>query len=116
MEYNIPNPIKLRFNPEKSTNPLITKVFEDDIARTLYIGIKIGCLTDDNFPKTCLDTSEYIQKRGIPKSPKELEEIIYYCFPHHGEGYTGQDILEALFPYISGEKTLEYEVLEDKTP
>jgi hypothetical protein len=109
MDKYILNPAKLVFDPlDFSMRKELREVFENKLARTLWIGIKQRHLTDQYFEGHCLKVSKIIEKDGIPESTEKLEYLINR---HFGNGYSKEFIAE-LFPYVSGEKNLEYEVVK----
>jgi hypothetical protein len=105
----IVNPAKLKFNPnDKEIREELKLVFENKLARTLWIGIKQRHLTSDLFESQCLNMTKTIEKEGVPKSKEKLE----YLINRHFENGYSKEFIDELFPYISGEKTLEYEVVK----
>lgn len=109
MEEYIKNPLKLNFNPlEESTKTEIKKIFQDKTARTFWRGIKNKHLVSEDFNAHCLKASKIIKEFGVPDSPDKLSEFV---LNHFGCGYSDPKFIEELFPYISGKKNLEYEIV-----
>ncbi|HPD81950.1 MAG TPA: hypothetical protein PK357_02515 [Candidatus Pacearchaeota archaeon] len=107
MDEYITLPVKLAFDPDNDKlRPELKRVFKNNIARTLWLGIKQRHITDQYFEANCLKTSNSFEKFGVPKSSEQLVMIINRNF---GYGYS-KEFIEELFPYISGSKNLEYEV------
>ena len=98
-------PLKLTFDP-KELDTLVKNVYEDDIARTLWLAIKPKHLCGPDFPQHCLNTAAYIREQGTPDSAEGLHKVLHGHF-----GYPPFDmaLVEQLLPYLHGE-TLEYVV------
>jgi hypothetical protein len=109
MEKFIVNPVKLGFDPlDLSLRRDLREVFENKLARTLWMGIRQRHISDQYFETNCLKVSKIIEKDGIPESKEKLD---YLISRHFGCGYS-KEFIEELFPYVSGEKNLEYEVVK----
>jgi hypothetical protein len=109
MDKYITNPAKLKFDPNGSEiSEELKPVFENKLARTLWIGIKQRHLASDLFEGQCLKMTKTIEKDGVPESTEKLEHLIYR---HFGNGYSKEFIAE-LLPYVTGKKDLEYEVVK----
>jgi hypothetical protein len=109
MDEFIKNPAKLKFDPKDSRTDMNLKlVFENKLARTLWMGIKQRHLTSQYFEGHCLNAAKAIEKNGVPDSAEKLE---YLISRHFGMGYS-KEFIEELLPYLSGEKNLEYEVVK----
>jgi hypothetical protein len=111
MDWIIKTPVELDFNPlEESTRKELREVFENKLARTLWMGIKQkGYLVNPDFEKDCLNTSEIFEKLGVPDTTDKLKRILERQFTTIYQ----QEFLEDLLPYLSGKKDLEYQVLDD---
>ena len=101
----IPSQIKLQFDPTNVGDPLVRKVFEDDIARLLWMGIRPSHLVGPNFNQKCLNVAEYIREEGIPNSLESFQDVIRSFI---GEEYSKIEFLTELYPYITREKELNY--------
>jgi RimJ/RimL family protein N-acetyltransferase len=109
MDKFIVNPIKLKFDPKgNKISEELKSVFENKLARTLWMGIKQRHITDQYFEDSCLGLAKLIEIKGAPDSAEKLEYMIDRYF---GRGYSKEFISE-LLPYLSGEKNLEYEVVK----
>jgi hypothetical protein len=110
MEEFIKNPVKLKFDPlDFSVKREVREIFENKLARTLWMGIKQRHLTDQYFEANCLNASKALEKTGVPDCAEKLEYIITRQF---GSGYNNKQFLEELLPYLTGKKNLEYEVVK----
>ncbi len=101
----------LKFDPtSKDASKTIRKIFLDDIARTLWMGIKQEHIVNQYFDEDCLATARYIKKKGIPKTVRELELVIALNTKgaHIYEKIYSRNCLEELLPYINGKKLLGY--------
>lgn len=55
VKWEIPYPIaRLTFDPTKTKKPGLRKVLADSLARTIWMAVKAGHLTDQYFEKRCL--------------------------------------------------------------
>jgi hypothetical protein len=109
MDKFIVNPAELKFDPnEDKISPNLKSVFENKLARTLWIGIKQRHLASKYFEGHCLNAAKAIEKNGVPESAEKLE---YLISRHFGIGYS-KEFIEELLPYLTGEKNLEYEVVK----
>ncbi len=109
MEEYIKNPVKLDFNPlEEGVDYKIKEIFEDRLARTLWMGMKEVQTQSKDFNDACLYVSEIFEKLGTPNTPKKLEYILtkYFDIPF------SKKFAEEIFPYVSGSKNIEYEVIK----
>ena len=105
--YIISNPVKVGFNPEYIPNKAVKRVFQEDMARILWLAIASGHLIDgEYFPHHCLNAANSLREGGIPEE-KDLTNLIQRKF---GQGFA-PGLAEALTPYLKGEKVLEYEVV-----
>jgi len=99
------SPIKIRFDPNSSTDPTVRKVFSDKLARTLWLGIRPRHIVDQDFHQYCLNAAKAIRERCVLESPEDLLTILDKKFGHPSYGI---DFARELFPYVSGERKLEY--------
>ena len=111
----IPAQIKLNlaFDPVKSENEAVRKIFSDRIARNLWLGIKWRHLTSQYFDDDCLKIADRIKAKS-PKTPAELE-VIFRCgqdpiFMEQSEDT--RRLAEALLPYVTSESDFRYDVSE----
>ncbi len=102
------NPVKLNFDPlDKNNKELTNIIFQDEVAKIFWMGIKQVHLTNQYFNQYCLDASKIIQQQGVPNSPEKLKEFILRQF----DIPCSQGFVEDFFPYVSGQKNLEYEIV-----
>ena len=113
MEY-IKNPVELKFDPlDDKTTKEVKAIFENRLARTLWMGIKQGHIVDQYFEKQCLNVSEIFEKLGVPDTPEKLKRILDKNFNALYDTKTyNKKFIEELLPYLSGEKDLEYKVIK----
>ncbi len=70
-------PIVLRFDPAVSDYPRIKEVFSNPVARTLWLMLKPGHLTDKRFEAYCLDRARAISfKEANRIDARQLYELI----------------------------------------
>ncbi len=106
--------VTLAFNPEKSSKE-IKEVFANDLARTLWLGIRQGHLKDDLFEKHCLLYAKMIKR--AKKDRRLTSEVLFIILSgmagYPGEGIIGskeRDFAAELLPFVNGEKTIGYKV------
>jgi hypothetical protein len=107
--------VVLAFDPKKSQDEDLKKVFSDDMARTLWLGVKSGHLTDSNFNRNCLTYAKII--RDFKKKESMTADLLFRILSGFARG-PGQNIIggaEASFaaellPFINGEKTIGFTV------
>lgn len=111
MDWTIKTPVKLVFNPfDEKTRKEVKNVFENRLARILWMGIKQkGYLVNEGFEKDCLTTSEIFEKLGVPETTEKLKRILEREFNMIYQ----QEFLEDLLPYLLGKKNLEYEIIKE---
>lgn len=107
VEY-IKNPFELKFDPlDKDLRKELKEVFENRLARILWMGIKQRHLTSQYFESHCLDTSKLFEKLGVPDTTGKLKRILERSFNMTYK----EEFLEELLPYLLGKKDLEYKVI-----
>ena len=106
----VKSPVQLKFNPEDPTiEDVVREVFKDDLARTLWLGIRYRHIVSDRFHQKCLDAANYMKENGLPESPEELRGIL---MGYIGHLYAGPELTRELFPYVLGKEELRYEIVE----
>lgn len=113
VEY-IKNPVELKFDPyDEKTTKEVKAIFENRLARTLWMGIKQRHVTSQYFARQCLNVSEIFEKLGVPDTPEKLKRILEKNFNTIYDSTTySREFLEELLPYLSGDKDLEYKVIK----
>lgn len=53
------------FDPSKTTDPVLKKVFADELAKTIWIFIKRSHLVDQHFNDQCLQVAKWLRLRKI---------------------------------------------------
>ena len=53
------------FDPSKTTDPVLRNVFEDELAKTVWIFIKRSHLVDQHFNENCLHLATWLRMRKI---------------------------------------------------
>jgi len=108
--------VKLSFDPQKSVRPFMKEVFENRIARNIWIGYKRDHVTSQFFTEDCLRIAEAVAK----EKPKNLDELLLLLSRHGRDGVFAKshwndksrtDFVIGLLPYILGEEYFEYEIL-----
>lgn len=118
----IKNPVKLKFDPEKSKNPVTKEIFNDYIARIFWLGIKSTHYIKKGFGNRCLFISSQISNGFEINSHEDLEKIINLFMKefikkpkHSANGMIGydKDLIPELYHYLKNEE-LEYIVNSKK--
>jgi hypothetical protein len=114
MEEYIKNPVELKFDPfDEKTTKEVKSIFENRLARTLWMGIKQGHIMDQYFERQCLNVSEIFEKLGVPDTPEKLKRILEKNFNDlYNSTRYNKKFIEELLSYLSGEKDLEYKVIK----
>ena len=109
----------LKFDPSKSDDPMIQQVFADDLARTLWLGIKQGHLASQYFNKECLWAAKQIREAQdnfplLPLTAEGLFDILSNratVYPGLiGSGEREKAFAAELLPYVLGESQLTYRI------
>jgi hypothetical protein len=111
----IPETVVLAFDPKKSESKELREVFSDDLARTLWLAVKSGHLTDSNFNRNCLTYAKII--RDLKKKEPMTADLLFRILSGFAKG-PGQNIIGSaeasfaakLLPFINGEKTISFTV------
>ncbi|MFZ2226378.1 MAG: hypothetical protein WA064_01970 [Candidatus Moraniibacteriota bacterium] len=110
--------VKILFDPAVDGGE-IQKIFSDDVARTLWLGIRQGHIIERNFKRDILCCAEAI-KVLIEKDKLDAEKLFRilsgfagppYC---HIIGSAERDFAKELLPFVKGEKVINYEIKTEK--
>lgn len=106
--------LSLPFDPKNSDDE-IRKIFNDDLARTLWLGIRQGHIAEKNFKKAILACAEVIRPIKDQESfdAKELFDILSGSHKRSRFRVIGESeklFAEELLPFIKGEKTIKFEI------
>lgn len=82
---NIPNPIRLGFDPNKSEEAIRT-IFEDYTARTLWLSWKCGHVTSQYFAFSVWNSAQRIKAIQPPITEEDLCECM------HGQDFQSNDV------------------------
>lgn len=102
--------VKFAFDPMKSDNPEIIAVFNDDLAKTIWIAIKRNHLVSESFNKNCLRLASELRKtknRNI--TGKQLNDYLSWL---DMIGTKEDDVGDKILPYIRGEQKFKIVVKE----
>lgn len=106
--------VKLGFNPATQTeDDNLRKVFEDDIARILWLAWKPGHIVNQHFAAQVLARAQRIRAMP-PKTPDDLFALLYTFtgadsnFPRHD----CRNFADVALPYLTGEKKITFEIVE----
>lgn len=111
-------PIILRFDPKNpETAQEVREIFEDDVARIIWMGFKINHIVSQHFNSAVIKLADFIRKKG--KDSITVENIILYLrnysFDPDCDFYSGSHADRRAFwgmmvPFIRGEKEMPYEI------
>jgi len=99
----IQDPAVLKFTVADA-KPIIQEVFANDMARTLWLGIKGTHLVDQHFNQACLELARVIEQRQEPITAGWLTRELQH-WNMIGSAETFGDIL---LPYVTGEKAITW--------
>jgi hypothetical protein len=107
-------PILLGFEPGDVNGDMgVIMVFRDKIAKSIYLMIKPGHLTNQYFPEYCMKTAELIRSEK-PKNPQSLFNLMK--LHHEGRAFfrapfeETQTFMERLFEAVTGKRPIVYKV------
>lgn len=114
VKWEIPYPIaRLRFDPTH-IDGLLGRVWQDPLARTIWIAVKAGHLTEQHFDNECLAAARAI-RRTRPTTVEELKEVMRMHMRRNAPGQH-EVFWEQFLPYVIGTKQIGYEVVLPSTP
>lgn len=95
------------FDPSKTTNPTLRAVFDDELAKTIWIFIKRSHLVDEHFNDQCLQAAKWLRLRKIRYVTGEQlnTHLTYLSIIGSAEEGVGQKLLKFI---RSGQK---YEIV-----
>lgn len=100
--------MRLHFDP--MANPTLRKVFENDVARTLYLAWRRSHNVDQDFPSYCLSIAEAFRRL----EPKSVEDFTK-CFPGLADPYfTEGDVwnfCKSDWGFFTGERRITFVVI-----
>ena len=106
--------LSLPFDPSDG-DAEIRKIFDDDLARTLWLGIRQGHIVEKNFKKAILAYTEVIRPIKDQESfgAKELFDILSGSHKRSRFRVIGESektFVEELLPFIKGGKAIKFEI------
>lgn len=113
--------IKLSFDPEKSSIEEVREVFSNPLARLIWLAVKPGHLTSQYFDFNCLRSAKEVQKVLDSNETLSGEKVFRILSPFGitpVEGIIGpteRDFADELVPFLTGEKTISYEICLPQT-
>ena len=123
MEMELPRePLILNFNPEHSeVDTGVLMVFRDEVAKSLWLLIKAGHLTNQHFPEWCIYTAMRIRATN-PRTPQDLFLLFRGTNFAFGGGFflgTWEDngkFLTRILQAVTGERPVKYKVILPSSP
>jgi hypothetical protein len=113
-------PLVLSFDPtipSRDGDGLIQKVFEDEIARQVWLLVKPGHLTNEHFPRTCIAVADAI-RGSKPRTPAELFYIVrhFQILSNAGDESSYYNFMSRLLEGVLGNSPVQYRVILPDTP
>lgn len=114
VKWRIPYPIaRLTFDPTK-TKASLRRVWADPLARTIWIAVKAGHITEQHFDKECLTVAREI-RRARPTTVADLKKTMCRHMRMNAPGYDDLFFWEQFLPYVLGTKQFGYETVLPST-
>lgn len=111
VKWEIPYPIaRLAFDPTKIKKPGLRKVWADPIARTIWMAVKAGHLTEQHFDKECLAAATAI-RRARPTTVAGLKKVVRMHMRLNAPGPDEELFWKQFLPYVIGTKQFGYETV-----
>lgn len=112
VKWEIPYPIaRLTFDPTKTKEPGLRKVWADPLARTIWLAVRAGHLIDRHFEKRCLTAAREI-RRARPTTIEELQKAMCVNMNMWGNMLTSRkSFWEQFLQCILGTRQIGYEVI-----
>jgi len=105
----IPEIVELKFNPETGGDE-IQKVFGDDLARLLWLAIKVTHIVSQNFDADCLRCAKILReyKQKSPLTAKQLLHVLGRSISASGSELA---FATELLPFVNGEKNIGFKIV-----
>ncbi len=111
LEKPVVEKVTFTFDPFNSDNTPIKAVFEDELARTIWIAIKRNHIVDQHFNKRCLIIAKMIRKHPHITG-KQLNHCL--CWDYNVIGCKEETVGDEILPFILGDKIFEIEYKIEK--
>ena len=116
----LPEKMRLSFDPSDSKNPafkedpLLAKVWEDSLARNIWLCYAAQHIRDQDHTRTLLFMVRELREDGHPRSPAHLAGFVKWLTPYYAMSNVKHDIefAQLIWPYTTGEKDMQWEVVE----
>ncbi|MBI4134823.1 MAG: hypothetical protein HY471_01800 [Candidatus Sungbacteria bacterium] len=110
IEWVIPHPVaRLAFNPAEIEDPVFRQMWDDALARTLWLGISWQHLVGEGLPRECLAVARIL--RATPPADSEHLKTLARRGGISTYGLA-EALWEQLLPYVLDQKHFGYEVLK----
>ncbi len=113
-------PIILAFYPERGADMEVRTVFGDEVARSVWLMVRPGCLIGDDFSGFCTRAAARIRK-SPPKDPQDLYVLLRLVsmdaqayFPGSYEEH--EAFMTRLFEAVTGARPIRYKTIELGSP
>jgi hypothetical protein len=110
-----PEVIPLGFDPEKTAEPVIRRIWRDDFARALWTGLRWRRLVCQDFNERVEQAADYCRTLQAKEkfNRQELNRLFWRlgCF---GSAELTGVVAARLWPYLTGEKSFRYAIEEGK--
>lgn len=111
--WEYPDPVPLGFDPETLTDPRLSRIWRDPLARSLWTGLRFRRLVSEGFDASveeCADFCRMLQRRRR-FSRAELNRYFWRMSCFGSAELTGVAVAR-LWPYLTGEKVFNFKVEE----
>src|SRR3989344_124448 len=113
-------PMILRFRPESCGDSLVTEIFADDLARSLWLMIRFGHIVGSDFATFCLSFASSNRCR-LPEDAKGLyDEILLWesgrKFFRESSFQNSEAFMARLLRAMKGIEPVKYKIILPNTP
>lgn len=113
IDWMIPYPLtRLTFDPTRIEDPTLQRVWQDPLARTIWLAVKYMHLTDQYFTRECLTAARAI-RRYCPEDAHQLRLAMEHSMPSNARGIS-EPFWSQFFPYVLGKKQIGFVYEEPK--
>lgn len=101
-----PLPVKLAFNPTTIKAPIFQTLWDDALARAIWLLWKPRHLTSDNFNTACLAFADGLRRHPQPWTVETMKQVNFWCeeFPRADLERWGPEAL----PFLHAPETVTW--------
>ena len=113
IDWLIPFPFaRLAFDPTRIEDPTLQRVWQDPLARTIWLAVCYRHLVNQYFARECLEAAKVIRQRQ-PTDIHQLELAMEKGMPEHARGIR-EPFWSQFLPYVLGKKQIGFVTIEEK--